>query len=68
VLARIRGESQVTWQTLLEAVAFHVTTAPVGELSDYDAERLIAAGNDILIRLQEAKDKGVGRQGVGRGD
>ena len=54
---RIDGESWVTWQAMLDAVCRYVTTAPAGELAQYDAERLIAAGNSVLIRLAEERDK-----------
>lgn len=59
--ARIKGEVRVSWQTLLDAVCQHAAEAPVGELSECDAGRLIAAGNDVLVRLMEARDNANGK-------
>lgn len=50
-LARIRSESSVTWESLIEAVEDYVETTPAGEFAERDAIRLRRAAEAILFRI-----------------
>lgn len=54
---RVTGEVEMRWGVLLAALLRHTAEAPVAEFAEYDADKLFQAGNNILIRLQEEKDK-----------
>ncbi len=53
--ARINGPVEVPWQHLICAVLAYADSAPVGELAEYDAERLERAARTIIARLREEK-------------
>ena len=55
--ARIVGPVEVSWQHLLYAVQQHAEKAPVGELAEHDAERLMQAARIIQTRLREEEGR-----------
>jgi len=54
---RIVGPVEVSWQHLLYAVQQHAEKAPVGELAEHDAERLMQAARIIQTRLREEEGR-----------
>jgi len=51
MMARIRGESLVTWDSLIQAVMSAVEERPARELAQSDADRLEAAAEAIRLKL-----------------
>lgn len=53
--ASIPGPILIAWQHLVYAVQQYAQDAPVGELADYDADRLMQAARTIQARLRAAE-------------